>query len=85
MITFKNGEQEASKIEIVENPYSLTEKSKGILTAEFLIGKMIDGILIKKDFENRGPAYVFSDAGIKVILTEEKIPGAALKKINLSL
>lgn len=85
LITFKNGEQEASKIEIVENPYSLTEKSKGILTAEFLIGKMIDGILIKKDFENRGPAYVFSDAGIKVILTEEKIPGAALKKINLSL
>ncbi len=46
---------------------------------------MVDFVVVKKDFNNKGPAYVFSDSSIEVIVTEEATPESALKKLGLIL
>ena len=66
------------------NPFMNEEKGKGILAAEFLIKKGIDVVIVKKDFASKGPAYVFSDSNVEVVLTEEEIPEAAIGKLGLS-
>lgn len=85
LVTFKAEEKKACKIEILDNPYSIKEKSKGILTAEFLIGKMVDAVLVKKAFDNKGPVYVFSNANTEVVVTDALTPLQAFEKINRSL
>jgi len=83
-VTFKTGEKVAKKAEVMLNPYISEEKGKGILAAEFLIKKGIDVMIVKKDFASKGPAYVFSDSNVEVVLTEEEIPEAAIGKLGLS-
>jgi len=41
-------------------------------------------VIVKKDFASKGPAYVFSDSNVEVVLTEEEIPEAAIGKLGLS-
>jgi cation diffusion facilitator family transporter len=85
LVTFKSEGKKASKVEILNNPYSIRTTSKGILTAEFLIKKMVDAVLVKKDFGNKGPAYVFSNANIEVIVTDASTLLKAFEKIDRSL
>lgn len=85
LVTFEDGSRVASTVDIVDNPFCKTEKSKGILSAEFLIKNMVDFVVVKKDFNNKGPAYVFSDSSIEVIVTEEATPESALEKLGLIL
>ena len=83
-VTFKTGERVAKQAEVMVNPFMNEEKGKGILAAEFLIKKGIDVMIVKKDFASKGPAYVFSDSNVEVVLTEEEIPEAAIGKLGLS-
>jgi len=85
LVTFPGGSRTASKIDMVENPFCKIEKGKGILSAEFLAKKMVDFVLVKKGFSSKGPAYVFSNSNIEVIITEEDTPEIALKKLGLTL
>lgn len=85
LVTFKNGEKKACKLEVIGNPCCKSEKSKGILTAEFLIEKMIDSVFVKNSFGNKGPVYVLSDANIEIIVTDAVTTRQAFEKINLSL
>ena len=62
----------------------IAEKGKGILAAEFLLQNSIDVVIVKKDFSGKGPAYVFSDANVEVILTEEEKPVLAIEKLGLT-
>ena len=39
---------------------------------------------VKKDFSGKGPAYVFSDANVEVVLTDEEKPVLALEKLGLN-
>ena len=55
----------------------------GILAAEFLIKKNIDILIVKKEFANKGPVYVFSDSNVEIVLTEEEKPEAAIQKLGL--
>jgi len=84
-VTFKSGNLTAFKTDILENPFSKTEKSKGILTAEFLVKNAVDFVLVTNDFSSKGPAYVFSDANTEIIVTKESTPGDALKSMGLTL
>ena len=59
--------------EIVENPFILLEKGKGIKLAELLIEKDIDVLYTKEQFDGKGPEYVFSDAEVEVKKTNMKI------------
>lgn len=47
--------------------------------------KGVSVILVKNAFDKKGPAYVFSDKNIEVILTTTDIPSEAFEEISLSL
>jgi predicted Fe-Mo cluster-binding NifX family protein len=52
--------------EIIENPYTETERGKGIRVAEWLVKKKIDELIIREDIRHKGPGYVLSNAGVRV-------------------
>ena len=84
LVTFKAGDKAANKAEIIDNPFCKDEKSKGILTAEFLVKNMVDVVLVKKGFNSKGPAYVFSDSNVEIIVTDKETPEDALKNLGLT-
>ena len=53
-----------------QNPFAGEEKGKGIKVSEWLLEKGVDVVYTPKGFEGKGPSYVFSDAGIDVIITK---------------
>jgi cation diffusion facilitator family transporter len=85
LMTFKAGEKAKAQVEIITNPFVNIEKGKGILLAEYLAKKMVDIVLLKKDFSSKGPAYVFANANIEVILTEAQTPQEALTNLGLAV
>ena len=50
---------------LLKNPFSQTEKGKGIQAARFLIGHNIDMVGARKKMRFSGPGYVFSDVGVE--------------------
>ena len=54
------------------NPFEKEEKGKGIKVSEWLLGQGVDRVYVPKDFTGKGPAYVFSDAGVQVHITEDR-------------
>jgi cation diffusion facilitator family transporter len=54
------------------NPFIRDEKGKGIKTSEWLLEKGIDWVYSTKEFKGKSPGYVFSDAGVEVIVTEKR-------------
>jgi len=66
--------------EIMENPFSATEKGKGIRLAEFLAGRRIDILYSREVFSGKGPSYVFSDADIEIRPTDAATIGELIKQ-----
>ena len=56
---------ELEERQITANPQSHTEKTRGILVAEWLVRDKID-LVIQKEQLGKGPEYAFRDAGIEV-------------------
>ncbi|WP_206458455.1 cation diffusion facilitator family transporter [Anaerovorax sp. IOR16] len=83
LITINGKDKEVRKMEVIQNPFSTVEKSKGILAAEYLVKNLVDFVIVKKDFGSKGPHYVFSNSNVEMILTDEVNPHAALKKIGI--
>jgi predicted Fe-Mo cluster-binding NifX family protein len=54
------------------NPFAGEEKGKGIKVSEWLLEKGVDTVYTPKGLEGKGPGYVFSDAGVDVIVTESR-------------
>ena len=54
------------------NPFREDEKGKGIKVSEWLLEKGVDRVYAPKELSGRGPGYVFSDAGVEVIVTDLK-------------
>jgi predicted Fe-Mo cluster-binding NifX family protein len=54
------------------NPFAKEEKGKGIKVSEWLLNKGVDTVYTPKGFEGRGPGYVFSDAAVDVVLTNNQ-------------
>ena len=52
------------------NPFAAEEKGKGIKVSEWLLEKGVDTVYSPKGFKGKGPGYVFSDAGVDVIITQ---------------
>ena len=52
--------------DIVFNPYQDLERGKGIKVAEWLVEQKTDQVLVREDIKNKGPGYVFANAGIGV-------------------
>ena len=64
------------------NPFAGEEKGKGIKVSEWLLAKGVDTVYSPKGFEGKGPGYVFSDAGVDVMLTENKNLSAIQRDIQ---
>jgi len=57
---------------ILRNPYLNEEKGKGIKVSEWLLQNGVDTVYTRKAFDGKGPSYVFSNADVEVIITEDK-------------
>ena len=57
---------------ILRNPYLNEEKGKGIRVSEWLLQNGVDTVYTRKTFDGKGPSYVFSNADVEVIITEDK-------------
>lgn len=65
----------------LRNPFQMVKKGKGIKVSEWLVSLGIDEIIAPKNFEHKGPFYVFSDNGVGM----RKIERRALVEIKESL
>jgi cation diffusion facilitator family transporter len=55
-----------------QNPFAEEEKGKGIKVSEWLLENGVDMVYSPKGFEGRGPGYVFSDAGVEVVVMDKE-------------
>jgi len=83
LITVRIKDRKAIDQKIVENPFTQVEHGKGILVAEFLNKHQIDVIITKESFEGKGPYYVFSNAAVDNLLTEEETVDKALESLGI--
>jgi cation diffusion facilitator family transporter len=54
------------------NPYRAEERGKGLRVAEWLAGQKVDRVVVPRDLEGKGPAYVFRDAGVEIERSEAR-------------
>jgi cation diffusion facilitator family transporter len=54
------------------NPFQTVEKGKGIKVSEWLVNLGTDEIIVSKNFEHKGPYYVFSDLGVEMRHTDAR-------------
>ena len=66
-------EMKLAKQEIVANPYKDLAKGKGLKVAKFLLTYKPDVILCEESLSDKGPGYVFAEAGVKTSQTGAKI------------
>jgi len=67
---------------ILQNPYLKEEKGKGIKVSEWLLQNGVDTVYTRKTFDGKGPSYVFSNADVEVIITEDKTIDEIRKKLT---
>jgi cation diffusion facilitator family transporter len=68
----------------LRNPYLREEKGKGIKVSEWLLQNGVDAVYTKKAFDGKGPSYVFSNADVEVVITEDKTIDEIYKKLTIS-
>lgn len=85
LIIVKAGEKIVSQINILDNPFCQVERGKGILAGELLVKNGVDVVIVKSDFTSKGPLYVFADANVEIVQTQEATPQDALKGLGLEL
>ena len=72
LITIQNSDGSILSDEYYQNPFAKEEKGKGIKLSEWLLKKGVDTVCSPKEFKGSGPGYVFSDAGVDIIVTDGK-------------
>jgi cation diffusion facilitator family transporter len=66
LVTIRLSDGAVERQEIVANPYTELPKAKGIQVAEWLVGQKVDVVLVKESLHNKGPEYVFANAGVEM-------------------
>ncbi|MDY7036085.1 MAG: cation diffusion facilitator family transporter [Thermodesulfobacteriota bacterium] len=72
LITIQNSDGTVLFEECRQNPFAKEEKGKGIKVSEWLLQKGVDTVYTPRGFKGSGPGYVFSDAGVDIIVTDGK-------------
>jgi len=67
---------------ILRNPYLKVEKGKGIKVSEWLLQNGVDTVYTRKTFDGKGPSYVFSNAEVEVMITEDKTVDQIRQKLT---
>lgn len=70
LLTLKSANGTLLEESWLSNPYQTVERGKGIKVSEWLVSLGIDGIITPKNFEHKGPYYVFSDYGVEMRQTD---------------
>ena len=74
---------EVERKTILENPHSDIGRGKGIQTARFLVEHRADKVWTKKDMQQSGPGYVFSDAGVETLeVSQDSAEGAVRERFG---
>jgi len=72
VVTIQNRNGVILSEEYCKNPFAKEEKGKGIKVSEWLLEKGVDTVCSPKGFKGSGPGYVFSDAGVDIIVTDRR-------------
>ncbi len=83
LITVRIKDKKAIEQKVIANPFTQVDHGKGILAAEFLNKHLVDVVITKESFEGKGPYYVFSNAAVDNLLTEEETVEKALESIGI--
>lgn len=65
LASIRTADGEVLRQETLPNPRLGTEKQKGILVAEWLVGQSIDMVITVHEV-NKGPSYVLREAGVEM-------------------
>ncbi|WP_319576928.1 cation diffusion facilitator family transporter [uncultured Desulfobacter sp.] len=68
---------------VMENPHCTVSTAKGIRVAEWLVDQKITHVGIKEDVSHKGPGYVLSSAGIKIIRISSRHLSGAVREIMI--
>ncbi len=82
LVTRRLSDGTVEKQEVVQNPHREVLKAKGIRVAEWLVSQKVDRVILKESLQGKGPEYVFSDATVKMVLTEAETVSQALEALG---
>jgi len=68
----------AENLQMVENPYTVEGKGRGLKVARLLMSRRVDVVLTRESLEGKGPGYAFQLAGVQIVETEATTLQAAL-------
>ena len=66
LVTVRTSDGQVEHQEILANPHLGEEKAKGLRVGEWLVGLKTDVVVLREVQPQRGPAYLFRDAGVEV-------------------
>jgi cation diffusion facilitator family transporter len=66
LVTIRLSDGEVERQEVVANAHTKLPKAKGIQVAEWLVRQKVDVVLVKESLHNKGPEYVFANAGVEI-------------------
>jgi cation diffusion facilitator family transporter len=78
LVTVRRADGAVEAHEIIANPRRHQERARGIRVAEWLVARKVDVVLLKKDVQGKGPAYVLRDAGVEQRRTDATTVSEAL-------
>lgn len=83
LITVRIKDKKAIEQKVIANPFTQVDHGKGILAAEFLNKHLVDVVITKESFEGKGPYYVFSNAAVDNLITDQGTVEKALESIGI--
>ncbi len=69
IVKIRNADRRIEEQRVLENPHRQLERGKGLRVAEWLVRQKIDEVRIRGEIKNKGPGYVFADAGLRIVRT----------------
>jgi cation diffusion facilitator family transporter len=72
LLTLRGLDKKLLGEQLLPNPHRAVESGKGIQVSEWLISLGVDEVIATKNFEHKGPFYVFGDAGVAIRQTDQK-------------
>jgi cation diffusion facilitator family transporter len=71
LLTLRDQDKRLLAEQLLTNPHRAVQSGKGIQVSEWLISLGVDEVITTKNFEHKGPFYVFGDAGVAVHQTDQ--------------
>lgn len=79
LVDIMRSDKSLEQQKIISNPYQDLERGKGIKVAEWLVEQKTDQVIVRESIKNKGPGYVFANAGIAVYQMDHDTLSEALQ------